>query len=152
MKIFIILFSLTFLLSFCKDKNSEKPVSVNLEEEKSKPSKQVEKEDTTEETTEVSNLPAKALTIGKHKVVAKNGLMLRTEANKESPAIVRMDKNTQAEILEYTNVEEVIEGNKARWAKVKFKKYTGYAFSHYLKPLDGAKTVDPSNVKPEEEE
>ena len=98
-----------------------------------------------EEAPQVSDAPARPLTIGMHKVIAENGLMLRTAIDKTSPAIVRMNKNMQAEILEYTNKEEVIEGVKARWAKVKFKKYTGYAFSSYLKPMAGAKTIDPKS-------
>ena len=43
-----------------------------------------------------------------------------------------MPHGAQIEILEYSKEEEEIDGNKAPWAKVKYKKYTGWAFSLYL--------------------
>jgi hypothetical protein len=157
LRILFLLIVLAIFSSACKDKNADKPVSVNLEEEKptvdeSQPQTEAQDEATAKPTkkTKVTNVK-KDLTIGMHKVVAKNGLMLRTEPKRDSPAVVRMDKNAQAKILEYTNIEDEFEGNRARWAKVKYKKYTGYAFTSYLEPLAGAKKIDPSKVAPEEE-
>ncbi|MEM7184521.1 MAG: SH3 domain-containing protein [Spirochaetota bacterium] len=146
MRLYILLACLCTALSVssCKQEETSAPESSPEEQtilEQDAPANKSTKED----APQVSNAPARPLTIGMHKVIAENGLMLRTAIDKGSPAIVRMNKNVQAEILEYTNKEEVIEGVKARWAKVKYKKYTGYAFSSYLKPMAGAKTIDPKS-------
>jgi hypothetical protein len=69
---------------------------------------------------------------GKFYVTAKQGLNIRPEPGKGSIVIVKMPHGAQIEILEYSKEEEEIDGNKAPWAKVKYKKYTGWAFSLYL--------------------
>lgn len=85
--------------------------------------------------------PTKPLTLGPHIVDAPSGLMLRAEPNKNGIVIVKMLNGMKAEVLEYSQNEDFFEGNRARWAKVKYKKYTGWAFSHYLKPDKGAKPI-----------
>ena len=69
---------------------------------------------------------------GKFYVTAKQGLNIRPEPGKGSIVIVKMPHAAQVEILEYSKEEDEIDGNKAPWAKLKYKKYTGWAFSHYL--------------------
>jgi hypothetical protein len=69
---------------------------------------------------------------GKFYVTAKQGLNIRPEPGKGSIVIVKMPHASQVEILEYSKEEDEIDGNKAPWAKLKYKKYTGWAFSHYL--------------------
>jgi len=70
--------------------------------------------------------------IGKFFVTAKQGLNIRPEPGKGSIVIVKMPNGAQVEILEYSKEEDEIDGNKGPWAKLKYKKYTGWAFSHYL--------------------
>jgi len=70
--------------------------------------------------------------LGKFFVTAKQGLNIRPEPGKGSIVIVKMPHGAPVDILEYSKEEDEIEGNKAPWAKLKYKKYTGWAFSHYL--------------------
>lgn len=137
----ILMIAFIFVFSACKGKDSEKPIIVKQESSGSEQQNTSILENSTLPDEPVTQKEPRPLTIGLHKVIAENGLMLRSKADKESPAIVRMNKNMQAEIIEYTDKEEVIEGMRAKWAKVKYKKYTGYAFSSYLQPLTGAKTL-----------
>ncbi|MCX7999199.1 MAG: SH3 domain-containing protein [Leptospiraceae bacterium] len=90
---------------------------------------------------EVVPLPQKSLTLGPHIVNAPSGLMLRAEPSKNGTVIVKMLNGMRADVLEYSQNEDIFEGNRARWAKVKYKKYTGWAFSYYLKPEKGAKSI-----------
>lgn len=123
------------LLLFCgKDKeqslpsipDSAKSSTTNLETDDSPPP---------------STKSTKPLTLGPHIVDAPSGLMLRSEPNKNGTVIVKMLNGMKAEVLEYSQNEDSFEGNRARWAKVKYKKYTGWAFSYYLKPDKGAKPI-----------
>lgn len=99
-------------------------------------------EEAVESEKPVSKAKLKPMTIGPHTVIAPSGLMLRVEPRKESVAIVKMLKDMKAEIIEYSDKEDEFEGNRARWAKVKYKKYTGWAFSHYLRPEKGSKLLE----------
>lgn len=69
---------------------------------------------------------------GKYYVTAKQGLNIRPEPGKGSIVIVKMPLGAQVEVLEYSKEEDEVDGNKAPWAKLKYKKYTGWAFSYYL--------------------
>ncbi len=69
---------------------------------------------------------------GKFYVTAKQGLNIRPEPGKGSIVIVKMPLGAQVEVLEYSKEEDEIDGNKAPWVKLKYKKYTGWAFSQYL--------------------
>jgi hypothetical protein len=69
---------------------------------------------------------------GKFFVTAKQGLNIRPEPGKGSIVIVKMPHGAQVEVLEYSKEEDEIDGNKAPWVKLKYKKYTGWAFSQYL--------------------
>ena len=69
---------------------------------------------------------------GKYFVTAKQGLNIRPEPGKGSIVIVKMPLGAQVDVLEYSKEEDEIDGNKAPWAKLKYKKYTGWAFSYYL--------------------
>ncbi len=121
----------SLLALYCSKSEEKKPVSLSLEQD-------VETKDTV--VTNVSE--RKKLTVGPHIVSAPSGLMLRSEPTRESPAIVKMLKDMKVEVLEYSSKEDEYEGNRARWAKVKYKKYTGWAFSYYLKPEKGAKVIE----------
>lgn len=128
MKVLFLLLALIFL--FC-GKEKEAPASIPNETKTSTTSDDVKEEQTT----------PKSLTLGPHLVNAPSGLMLRSEPSKTGTVIVKMLNGMKAEVLEYSPNEDVYEGNRAKWAKVKYKKYTGWAFSYYLKPDKGAKTI-----------
>jgi len=121
----------SLLALYCSKNEEKKPVSLPTE---------LEEASTETQTMKVSE--RKKLTVGPHIVSAPSGLMLRSEPTRESPAIVKMLKDMKVEVLEYSSKEDEYEGNRARWAKVKYKKYTGWAFSYYLKPEKGAKVIE----------
>lgn len=132
MKAIVLLFM--FLLYCGKDKE-QNPTSIP-----SNPSSASAIIETEESSNSVSK-SSKPLTIGPHIVDAPSGLMLRSEPSKTGTVIVKMLNGMKADVLEYSQNEDSFEGNRARWAKVKYKKYTGWAFSYYLKPEKGAKLV-----------
>lgn len=69
---------------------------------------------------------------GKFYITAKRGLNIRSEPSKTAVVIVKMPYGAQVNVLEYSKDEDEIEGNKAKWIKLKWKKYTGWAFGHYV--------------------
>lgn len=125
---------------FCKKGDETGPVSIPAAKEEVSASEQ--DYESVPEQPKKSPGQLKDLTIGPHTVIAPSGLMLRAEPRKDSVAIVKMLKNMKAEILEYSPKEDEFEGNRARWAKVKYKKYTGWAFSYYLKPEKGSTLIE----------
>lgn len=69
---------------------------------------------------------------GKFFITAKRGLNIRSEPSKTAVVIVKMPYGAQVNVLEYSKDEDEIEGNKAKWIKLKWKKYTGWAFGYYV--------------------
>jgi hypothetical protein len=70
--------------------------------------------------------------MGKYTVTAKQGLMIRSEPSKNGIVIVKMPLGAKIQVLAFSNEEDEIDGVKAKWAKLKYKKYTGWSFSYYL--------------------
>lgn len=130
-----LIFLLLVLFSFCGKDKEQNPPSIP---DTSKATSAVPE---TEESITPSPKSIKPLTLGPHIVDAPSGLMLRSEPSKSGTVIVKMLNGMKAEVLEYSPNEDFFEGNRAKWAKVKYKKYTGWAFSYYLKPDKGARSI-----------
>lgn len=89
---------------------------------------------------EKENTPAKTTATqgtGTFYVSAAQGLNIRSAPSRSGVVIVKMPFQSQVEVLEYSKEEDEYEGNRAKWAKLKFKSqknksYKGWAFSHYL--------------------
>jgi uncharacterized protein YgiM (DUF1202 family) len=79
---------------------------------------------------EKSNEPSQSL--GKHYITAKLGLNIRSEPNKTGVVIVKMPLGAEVNVLEYSQNEDEVEGIKSKWAKLKYKKYTGWAFAGFI--------------------
>lgn len=69
---------------------------------------------------------------GKYYVTAKQGLNIRSEPKIDGIVIVKMPFGSAIQVLTFSDNEDEIAGNKSKWAKVKYKKYTGWAFGYYL--------------------
>lgn len=68
-----------------------------------------------------------------HAVKANGGLYLRTAAGKKNTAIVLMPDNAAVLLVDTKSYgEEVIEGKKGNWRKIRYEDKIGYAFDAYL--------------------
>ena len=65
-------------------------------------------------------------------VTARQGLMIRSTPGKSGVVIVKMPFGATAKVLNFSDELDEIDGVKAKWAKLKYKKYTGWSFSQYL--------------------
>ena len=74
--------------------------------------------------------------LGAYYVVAQNGLVLRDKPSRNGKKIATMPYNAEVEILDENGPEETIGGKKAKWYKVKYKKYVGWAFGAYIELID----------------
>ncbi|MDX1961409.1 MAG: SH3 domain-containing protein [Leptospiraceae bacterium] len=70
--------------------------------------------------------------LGKQYITAKQGLNIRSEPNKAGVVIVKMPFNAEVNVLAYSENEDEIEGIKSKWVKLKYKKYTGWAFGGFV--------------------
>ena len=65
--------------------------------------------------------------------IANFSRLISPDPNNISEYTNWQDEDWQKFSLEqFFKEEDEIDGNKAPWAKLKYKKYTGWAFSHYL--------------------
>ena len=66
----------------------------------------------------------------------ENRLILRSQPNRNSSEITRIQDGSSVVIVRYTNTEDFIDGKSGKWCQIKYGDYEGFAWGGYLVPVE----------------